>query len=183
MPATEWTRLKVWVASEVLTAADLNAEFNRGLNTFNDAFNVTTGHDHDGVDSALISYLDLQDKPTDSNAYVFSKLGSLSVGTDVSPLIVPAFETMTLTKVLALVRTAATDADIIIDINDDGVSIWDSGANRLQIPAGSTSVVSTTTINNPSVAANSKLTLDIDQVGSTIAGADLIVLLVYTAEL
>lgn len=183
--AFEWVRLKVWVSGEVLSAADLNAEFNRGVNAYTAAFDPTSGHTHDGSagHGPVLSYLQLSDRPTDKNAYVFSKVGSLSTGTDVSPLVIPVFEAMTLTQVLALVRTAPVGANIIIDINDDGTSIWNSGANRLNIPDGSTSVVSTTTINNPSVAALSKLTLDVDQVGSVTPGADLAVLLVYTVTL
>lgn len=179
--ATTWSRLKTWVA-EVLTAADLNAEFDQGVNAFNAAFDINTGHDHDGANSKAVSYLSLNDKPTDKNAYIFPVTGSMAVGADRAPLHHEAIEAGTILEVRAVVKTAPTGAALIIDINVGGVSIWDSGVNRLQIAAGATAG-STTTIDNPGIVKGDLLKIDVDQVGSTVAGADLTVYLIYAGAL
>lgn len=176
-------RVKVWIVGEQLSAADLNAEFNNLVNFINtELVDTSTGHEHDGVDSKAVSYTDLTDKPSDRNAFVFPVTGSLTEGADKAPLWHEAFENMTLTEVRAVCKTAPTGQAIIIDINDDGTSIWNSGAERLQIAAGTTSG-STTTITNTSVGKGSIITLDIDQIGSGTAGANLTVYLIYTIQL
>lgn len=179
---TVWNRLKTWVSDEILTAADLNAEFDQGRTAFNSTMDETTGHDHDGVNSKAVSYLSLSDKPSDKNAYVFPITGSLAVGSDLAPLHHDAMETGVLTEVRARLKTAPTGAALKIDINVGGTSIWNSGNDRLSVSAGQLTG-STTTITNTTITKGDKLTIDIDQVGSTVAGADLIVYLIYTAAL
>lgn len=86
----------------------------------------------------------------------------------------------TLTGVRAFANTAPTGANIIIDINASGTSIL---SPKLVIDAGSdTSVGSATTpgIIDNSLLDNEKITFDIDQVGSTVAGAGLGVVLIGT---
>ena len=78
----------------------------------------------------------------------------------------------TITGVYGYVGTAPTGANAIIDINVDGTSIWNSGANRFTIMAGNTSA-NQTTINNPTITAGQVVTMDIDQIGSSVAGSDL----------
>jgi len=180
--ATVWTRLKSWNPGDTLNAADLNGEYNQGVNAFNAAFDVTTGHDHDGANSKVISYTSLTDKPVDKNVYVLPVTGSLAIGTDVCPLHHEAVESGTLTEVRARVKTAPTGDVIRIDINVGGTSIWNSGGSRLSISAGS-KTNSTTTISNTGISKGNLITLDIDNVGSSVNGADLIVYLIYTAAL
>lgn len=176
-----WVRLKTWIVGEVLTAAALNAEFNQGVTAFNDALNITTGHDHDGIDSKLISYLNLQDRPNDRNNYVLPVTGTLVVAADAAPLWHRVFETSTIEEVQAVVKTAPTGANIILDIetSTDGSSwssIWTAG-NRLNIVAGA-KLANTTTIDTPSLTKGNLIRLAVDQIGSTIAGADLTVNLI-----
>lgn len=94
--------------------------------------------------------------------------GDLAVGTSVLDFDFPGVA-MTITRVTAMLRTAPTGSSAIIDVTVAGTSIWDNGANRLTIAAGQT-VASQTTINNPAVTDNQKIQVDIDQVGSTVAG-------------
>ena len=85
----------------------------------------------------------------------------------------------TLTSVKASVTTAPTGADIIVDINDGGSSIFTT--NLLHIDDGDkTSVGSGTTpnITDTSLAADAEITIDIDQIGSGTAGAGLKVTLI-----
>lgn len=107
--------------------------------------------------------------------FVFTVSGGLITGTSVTPaLIVP--KALTITKAYAFVKTVNTEADLIIDINKGGSTIWSTQGNRLTIPAGDADGIATqTTFNTTALAENDTLTLDIDQVGSTIPGSDLTV--------
>lgn len=99
-------------------------------------------------------------------------LGDLSTGTNKMIFMVP-FD-MTITGVQAKVLTAPTGASLIVDINVNGTSIYTTQANRPTIAAGETEVVAAL----PDVVALSQddiISIDIDQVGSTVAGANLVV--------
>jgi hypothetical protein len=85
-------------------------------------------------------------------------------------------ENMTIVKCWLDVRTAPTGADILIDINKNGTTIWTTQTNRGKIVAGNTSN-STTTFDITALIAGEYLDLDVDQVGSTIAGVDLTIIL------
>lgn len=77
---------------------------------------------------------------------------------------------MTLTSVRASVNTAPTGSSLIIDINEEGVSIL---STKLSIDADektSTTASSTAVLSDTSLADDAEITVDFDQVGSTIAG-------------
>lgn len=80
-------------------------------------------------------------------------------------------------KAYAYVKTAPSGADILIDININGTSIWNvTPSNRLTIPDGASDQAYTaTTFDTTSLSENDILTIDIDQVGSSANGADLTV--------
>jgi hypothetical protein len=108
--------------------------------------------------------------------FVFPVAGTLFTGTSL-PSQGVAPKALTITKAYASVKTAPTGASLIVDINKNGTSIWNSTpANRLTITATNTSGTQTS-FDTTSLAESDVLTVDIDQVGSTVAGADLVVLL------
>ena len=81
----------------------------------------------------------------------------------------------TVTTCWITAKTAPTGADLEIDINLNGsTSIFGSG-NELALAAGTDGPTSTTTLNNPSVDEGEYFTIDIDQVGSAVAGQDIAV--------
>lgn len=80
----------------------------------------------------------------------------------------------TITQVRASVNTASAGQSIIIDVNKNGTTIWSTQSNRVTISAGSNTATQTT-FNTTSLASGDYLTVDIDQVGTTTAGADLTV--------
>lgn len=172
---------KVWDLLEVLTSADLNGVIQGIIDYINNTVLGETSHVHDGTDAARVSYLDLNDKPSDKNAFVFPVTGTLTTGTDKAPLKHEMWENGTIVEVRAVVKTAPTGSVIRLDINDDGVSIWSAG-NRPTIAAGAVAG-NTSTIDNPTVTKGSILTLDIDDVGSGVAGADLTVYVIYQVTL
>ena len=101
--------------------------------------------------------------------------GTLATGTAVVPPVVLP-RACTILKVSARVVTAPTGASLLVDINKNGntgQSIF-SGATRITIAAASNADNETSFHATYGVlAADDYLTVDIDQVGSTIAGADL----------
>jgi len=80
----------------------------------------------------------------------------------------------TIVEVEAAVGTAPTGAAVIVDVNKNGTTIFTTQSNRPQI-AVSTFVDSAGGIDVSSLADGDYLTVDIDQIGSTVAGADLVV--------
>lgn len=176
------SRITVWDFLEILASAALNNEFQNVVDYINTNVLGETSHVHDGTDAAKVSYLNLLDKPKDKNAFIFPVTGNLTSGADKAPLKHEMWESGTLIEARAVIKTAPTGQPILLDINVDGVSIWNSGANRLTIAASATAG-NQSTIDNPTVAKGSVLTLDIDQVGSGVAGADLTVILIYQVTL
>lgn len=84
----------------------------------------------------------------------------------------------TLTAVRASVTTAPTGSTIVIDINEGGSSIL---STKLSIDASektSTTAASAAVISDASLASDAEITIDFDQVGSTIAGAGVKVYLI-----
>lgn len=79
----------------------------------------------------------------------------------------------TLLAVRANVRTAPTGAILIVDINEEGTSLL---STKLSIDAGektSTTAATAAVISDSALADDAEMTIDIDQVGSTVAGVGL----------
>ncbi len=99
--------------------------------------------------------------------------GEQETGTDVSAYLVVPFSGTIITA-QAHVKTNPTGADLIIDINKNGTTLWASG--KLTISATATDG-SKTTFDNTTVSVDDYFTVDIDQIGSTLPGENLTVLL------
>ena len=82
--------------------------------------------------------------------------------------------TLNVTRVAAHVGTAPTGASIVLDVLVGGVTIWTTVGNRLAVAIAATDA-STDTIEAGSWPDGSTVTIDVVQVGSTIAGSDLTV--------
>jgi hypothetical protein len=85
---------------------------------------------------------------------------------------------MTLTGVRASVTTAPTGAVLTVDINEAGNTIL---STKLTIDAGektSTTAAIPAVMSDTSLADDAEMTIDIDTVGSTVAGAGLKVMLI-----
>lgn len=86
----------------------------------------------------------------------------------------------TITGVIATVNTAPTGANLIVDINEGASSIL---STKLTIDATETSSTTASipvVISDPTIAQNAIISIDIDQIGATIAGAGLKVTLICT---
>jgi pyridoxine 5'-phosphate synthase PdxJ len=79
----------------------------------------------------------------------------------------------TLLAVRANVNTAPTGSTLIVDVNEAGASVL---GTKLSIDASeltSTTAASAATITDSSLADDAEISIDIDQIGSTVAGAGL----------
>lgn len=86
----------------------------------------------------------------------------------------------TLTAVRASVTTAPTGSELTVDINEGGTSIL---STKLTIDASektSTTAATPAVISDTALADDAEITIDIDTVGSTVAGAGLKVYLIGT---
>lgn len=84
----------------------------------------------------------------------------------------------TISGVYLDINTAPTGDDLIVDIHMDGVTIFTDQNDRPVILAGEYSGYSTD-INVSGWENGSYLQMDVDQVGSSVAGSDLTVTIVY----
>ena len=78
-------------------------------------------------------------------------------------------------EVRASVTTAPTGSSLIVDINENGTSIL---STKLSIDAGektSTTAAAPAVISDALIADDAEITIDIDQIGSTVAGTGLII--------
>lgn len=87
---------------------------------------------------------------------------------------------MTLTDVRANVNTAPTGSELIVDINEGGTSVL---STKLSIDAStktSVGAASEPVISDAALADDAEITIDIDQIGSSVAGTGLKVVLLGT---
>ncbi|HUS26690.1 MAG TPA: hypothetical protein VMY99_05070 [Nevskiaceae bacterium] len=103
----------------------------------------------------------------------FSVTGTLTTATGTARLPIDGTYTIVGTRLMA--NTAPTGASIIVDVNKNGTTIYTTQGNRPTIAASANSGGPGSTPDVTSLAAGDYLTVDIDQIGSTIAGADLTV--------
>jgi hypothetical protein len=127
------------------------------------------------TDAAPKGYVDGQVRVSQT----YSVVGTLAVTTGAHRWYNDTGRTLTIVAVRASVGTAPTGSSIICDVKKNGTTIYTTSGNRPTIAASS----NTATANSPditSVAAGDYLTVDIDQIGSTAAGADLTVTVVMS---
>lgn len=106
----------------------------------------------------------------------YFKQGTLATSTGTIRL--PIDGTYTIVGTRLMVGTAPTGAAIILDVNKNGTTIYTTQANRPTIADGSNSGGPGSTPDVTALAAGDYLTVDVDQVGSTVAGSDLTVTII-----
>lgn len=79
----------------------------------------------------------------------------------------------TIQSVRASVSTAPTGSSLIVDVNLNGTTIFTGGTGRPTIAAGDNTATGTPAVT--AVASGDYLTVDIDQIGSTVPGSNLVV--------
>lgn len=109
-----------------------------------------------------------------TGCFIFTSSGNLAVGSGGMRLYNDSGRTLTISSTRGSVGTAPSGASILIDININGSTIWTTQSNRITIVAGSFTDQGGTP-NITTLSNGQYLTFDIDQVGSTVSGANLTV--------
>lgn len=110
-----------------------------------------------------------------THAHIFSNTGTLVVETGIHRLYNDSARAWTIAGIRASVGIAPTGASVIVDININGTTIFTTQANRPTIAAGTFTSGKLTNMDIGSVAVGDYLTIDVDQIGSAVAGAQLTV--------
>lgn len=105
----------------------------------------------------------------------WSVLGNLVAGTGKHRIYNDSGVDLSIRACRASAGTPPTGQPVIIDVNDDGTTIFTTQANRPTIAAGANTSGSVTSMNDTTWQAGHYLTVDVDQIGSGTAGADLVV--------
>lgn len=83
-----------------------------------------------------------------------------------------ADKSYTIQRVKIYADTAPVGADLIIDINKNNTTIFTTQTNRPKVTAGTNAGTDVTTIEVNTLSAGDRLSIDIDQVGSTTPGGN-----------
>lgn len=101
---------------------------------------------------------------------------ALTVGTAKATFRMPfAFQ---LTEARASLTTAPTGATVTVDINESGTTVLSTKLTIDATEKTSTTAAAAAVISDAALADDAEITIDIDQIGSTIAGAGLKVWLI-----
>ena len=162
--------LNVGTASGTVAAGD-DSRFVASGGTTGQVLTKTSGTDYDAAWAT----------PTVSDVFVIAcsdETSNLTAGTNKARFTMPYAGTLTAVK--ADVNTAPTGSTLVVDINEAGVSVL---STKLSIDAGETSsstAAAPAVISDSALANGAVIGIDIDQIGSTVAGAGLKVTLYVT---
>jgi hypothetical protein len=101
----------------------------------------------------------------------FSRAGVLTVATGSAPFRWP-FPGVII-GISVAVGTAPTGASLVIDVNKNGTTVFTTQGNRPTIVAGATATASEAIPDVTTIAMGDVYKIDVDQIGSTVAGSDL----------
>jgi hypothetical protein len=107
--------------------------------------------------------------------HTFSATSTLSAAAGTHRLYNDSGANWTIVGVRASVGTAPTGSSIIVDVNVDNTTIFTTQGNRPTIAISGFTSGKVTNMNVTTIADGQYVTIDIDQVGSTVAGSDLVV--------
>ena len=129
-----------------------------------------------GADKVLLSMIAPAGKTECISMAVSDNTTDLATGT-VFTFYMPY--AMTLTDIKASVLTAPTGAGLIVDVHDAGTTIMTTDKLNIDVTEFHTKDAGTQpALTDTALANNAKIEIIIDQVGSTVAGAGLVVYLI-----
>jgi len=138
-----------------------------------------TAEDDVANNATKVTVAEVPTSPIPIRAAVFTFEGLLTVASGVVRIYNKLGVVAIISQVYLTVTTPPTGAAIIVDVHKDGTTIFTNQAHRPQIAASANTGYSTD-IDVGSWADGSYLSVDIDQGGSTFAGADLTVHVIAT---
>ena len=125
-------------------------------------------------DSVVVEVYEVTDYVDNKiETYAFTHGGTLSVKTGSSQLPIVG-GTFSITSIAARVGTAPTGSNVVTDIKKNGASIFEVPGDRPTILAGANSAT-VGSWGNVTLTTGDYLSVDITQVGSGTAGADLVI--------
>lgn len=124
--------------------------------------------------SDLITAIGADIKIAQVETFVLSRPGALAVAAGTLQL--PLSGSYTLIDYRVRVGTAPTGAALIVDINKNGTTLFTTQSARPTV-AVSTQLASTTAPAVTTFVNGDYISVDVDQIGSTVAGSDLVVVL------
>lgn len=145
---------------------------NTGDISFVNISNVVTGN----VNTGSIGSSELEDDLNAVDEFLFPVEIIVSLSDETSDLTtgtkkeIKAPFAFTVTDVKAYVNTAPTGAALIVDVNEAGVSIFSTGITIDATEDDSDDATTQPVLSDTSIAANAKLTFDVDQIGSIESG-------------
>lgn len=198
VPVADPNRIRCYAPPNTVTGANLTAEvdkaiaggewlivcFHRIVASVSQAIDVTTAAFQTFVDylnttgvsvpriDEVLAMSSISATPVYETFTYSAAPGNVATGTGKARLYLEG--SYQVETVRAAVNTAPTGATLICDVNKNGTTIYTSQGNRPTIAISGF----TATGNSPAVktfAAGDYITVDVDQVGSTITGADLTV--------
>jgi hypothetical protein len=113
--------------------------------------------------------------PNLGRSLAFTKQGPLTAAAGTYRWYNDTGTTLSIRSVRGYVVDAPTGRNLILDVNKNGATIFTNQPNRPTIPAGGTGTGKITALDVVTVADGEYLSVDIDQVGSTNPGSDLVV--------
>lgn len=113
--------------------------------------------------------------PNLGRTITFAKAGTVAAGAGTFSWYNDSGVPLTIRSVRATVNTAPTGAAMIVDVNLSGTTIFTTQAGRPTIAATTKTSGKVTAMNITTIPDGGYLTVDVDQIGSTVAGADLLV--------
>jgi hypothetical protein len=139
------------------------------------ADHTTAAHDALGIDAATVGGHPASDFAASDHAHAGQFLatieGSIAVAGGRLRFYNKLGRTVTITKVFCACEEPPAGAALIFDVNKNGTTIFTNQAHRPQIAIGQ-NTGETTDIDVNSLADGDYLTIDVDQIGSDIAGSD-----------
>jgi hypothetical protein len=108
---------------------------------------------------------------------MFGQPGNLAPGVGVSRMLFPA--AATIVGIVLACDTAPGTQSVIVDVNKNGTTIFTTQANRPKILAAAHATAAIATPDVTAYSLGDYLTIDLDQVGVTPAGADLTIGVLY----
>ena len=112
---------------------------------------------------------------THKQTFPYSQAGTLALKTGTFRLYNDSDASWTIVGVRATVGSAPTGASIIVDVNVNGTTIFTTQGNRPSIASTEFTSGFVSSMDITSVPVGDYMTVDIDQVGSTLPGSDLCV--------
>ena len=109
---------------------------------------------------------------------VFSLAGAVTVGAGTTRFPIPYASTIS--GVMATAGTPPTGAALVFDVNVNGTTAFTTQANRPTIADGAQQTDALAVPDVTSLATNDYISVDIDQIGSTVAGSDVVVAVFFS---